>query len=147
MKIVSKMLKMETKREFEFINITDKIKDFVKKSEIKNGSILVFSKHTTLAVKINEFEPLLLKDIFGLTKRIAPTMIDYWHDKTELRKDTPIDEPRNARGHISNMVFETSQIIPVMDGKLILGKWQQVFAIETSGPRKREIIIQIIGKR
>ncbi|MBI5148681.1 YjbQ family protein [Candidatus Pacearchaeota archaeon] len=145
MKILNESINLKTRKEFEIINITDKIISSVRKSKIRQGFVNIFSRHTTLALKINENEKLLLKDMHDFLEKIAPKNKRYNHDKLELRHACLPNEPKNARGHIKNLVLETSQIIPINNHEICLGRWQNVFAIETSGPRKREIMIQIIG--
>ena len=85
--IHTKFIELKTKKEFEFIKITEKIKKIVKKAKIEEGFVNIFSKHTTLAIEINEYEKLLLKDMFGLMKRIAPEEGKYFHDIIKLSKN------------------------------------------------------------
>jgi secondary thiamine-phosphate synthase enzyme len=146
MKFYTGILKLKTEKELEFLNITDKIISIVKKSEIKKGFVQIFSKHTTLAIKINEFEELLIKDLEWLMKRISPEKKRYFHDIIRLRKNCPPDEPKNAKGHLRSMLLETSQTIPILKSEMQLGTYQKIFAIETSGPREREIIVQVFGE-
>ena len=80
-------------------------------------------------------------------KKIAPEEIKYFHDVIALRKNCPPNEPKNAAGHLRCMVLETSQMIPVINYEMQLGSYQEIFAIETSGPRERKIINQIVGYR
>lgn len=145
MNILTKIFNLKTQKEFEIIKITDKIKNFVKESKIKQGFINIYSKHTTLAIKINEYEKLLLNDFFSLMKDIAEENKDYHHDKTELRENCPADEPKNAKSHLRCFLLETSQTIPILNYEMQLGIYQDIFAVETSGPRKREIILQVCG--
>jgi secondary thiamine-phosphate synthase enzyme len=146
MKIKTEIFSIDTAKEFEILNITKKIREIFEKNKIKEGFVNIFSKHTTLAIKINEDEKLLMEDFDWLMKQIAPDEKKYFHDIIELRKNCPPDEPKNAAGHLRCMVLETSQMIPVIDSKLQLGQYQEIFAIETSGPRERKIIVQIVGE-
>lgn len=147
MEVYSETLEFETKNEFEFIDITSRIKEVFKKSGIKEGLIIIFSLHTTLAIKINEFEALLVKDFFKFLEMLTPKDKEYFHDRLELRKEISVNEPKNARGHIKNLILETSQTIPIFDSTISLGKWQSVFVVETSGPRKRKILVQVCGEK
>ena len=142
----TEILKLKTSKELEFIDITNKIKKIFSKIKIKEGFINIFSKHTTIAIEINEYEPQLLKDMEWLLKKIVPEKRKYFHDNSNLRKNCYLNEPANAKGHLRCMLMETFQIIPILNNKLQLGKYQQIFAIETFGPREREIIIQVIGE-
>jgi len=142
---MTKIQELETHKEFEIIKITDKIKDIVKQLKVKDGFVNIFSKHTTLAIKINEYEELLLKDLKDLMQRIAKENAEYNHDQIELRNCSK-NEPKNAKGHLRCFLLETSQMIPIFNYEMQLGIYQDIFAVETSGPRKREIIIQICGE-
>lgn len=145
MKIQTRIIRLQTQEELGFIDITDKIKKIVEDSEIKEGFVHVFSRHTTLAIKINENEKLLMKDFKWLMNKISPDTGNYFHDKIDLREHCPKNEPKNAKGHLRCMLMETSQQIPVFNKKMFLGKWQRIFVVETSGPRIRELIVQICG--
>jgi secondary thiamine-phosphate synthase enzyme len=146
MKYYTGILELKTGKELEFLNITEKIKQIVKKSGIQKGFVNLFSKHTTLAIKINEYEELLLKDLDWLMKRIAPEKKKFFHDIIQLRKNCPSDEPKNARGHLRSILLETSQTIPIMESEMQLGTYQQIFAVETSGPRERQILVNVFGE-
>ncbi|MBU1975933.1 MAG: secondary thiamine-phosphate synthase enzyme YjbQ [Nanoarchaeota archaeon] len=146
MRLHTEILKLDTNKELELINITDKIKDIVSCLPIKNGRVNLFSKHTTMSIKINEDEKFLLKDLQWLMTHIAPEDNEYEHDKIHLRPDCPANEPKNAKGHLRSMLMETSQMIPLLSNELQLGKYQSIFAVETSGPRAREIVVQVFGE-
>ena len=145
MKFITQILKLKTRKELDFINISNKILVIFKKLKIKNGFINIYSKHTTLAIIINEYEKFLLKDMRIFMEKLTSEKM-YFHDNIKLRKDCSPDEPENARGHLRCMLMEAFQTIPIINYKLQLGKYQQVIVIETSGPRTREIIIQILGE-
>jgi len=145
MKIHNEIIKLRIIHKLEFINITDKVKEILEKSNIKDGFVNIFSKHTTLGIKINEYEPLLLQDLKRFLEKIVPQKDNYFHDIIYLRKDCPFDEPKNAEGHLKCLFLESSQCVPVKDYQMNLGKWQNIIVIETSGPREREIVIQVIG--
>ncbi len=130
MKIKAKSLTIETNKELEFIDITDKILEIVKNKKIQQGFVNIYSRHTTLAIKINENESLLIKDFKWLMKHIIPEDKDYNHDKLHLRKDVPKNEKKNAKGHLRCMLMQTSQIIPIINGKLFLGKWQRILLLK-----------------
>jgi len=146
MKIYTQKIKLSTKKRLEIIDITDNLNKILKSSKINSGIMNVYSRHTTLAIKINENEELLLKDISHMLEEKIPKDKEYSHDKLELRKNCPRNEPKNADSHLKCLFLETSQTIPIIESKLDFGKWQSVLIIETSGPRDREITIQIIGE-
>ncbi len=145
MDLYKRILSLKTKTELELIDITDKIKKVVEKSKIKEGFVQVYSKHTTLGIKINEYEPQLLKDITQFFDTLVPQERDYHHDKFEFRTNIPPNEPKNAHSHLRTLLMETSQTIPISNYKIDFGVYQSVIAIETSGPRKRELVVSVYG--
>jgi secondary thiamine-phosphate synthase enzyme len=145
MPIINKLIEIETEPKITIYNITPQIQDFLVSTSIKNGQILVFSRHTTTALAINENEVRLLEDIKAFLQKLAPESDSYLHNDLHLR-DVPADEPINAHSHLMAMMLTTSEIIPVVDGKLALGTWQSVLFFELDGPRKRTVFVQISGE-
>lgn len=145
MPIINKLVEIETESKIKIYNITLQIKDFLASTSIKNGQVLVFSRHTTTALAINENEVRLLEDIKMFLQKLAPESDRYLHNDLHLR-DVPEDEPINAHSHLMAMMLTTSEIIPVVDSKLALGTWQSVLFFELDGPRKRTVFVQISGE-
>lgn len=145
MPIINKLIEIETEQKINIYNVTPQIQDFLASTSIKNGQILVFSRHTTTALAINENEVRLLEDIKMFLRKLAPESDRYLHNDLHLR-DVPEDEPINAHSHLMAMMLTTSEIIPVVDGKLALGTWQSVLFFELDGPRKRTVFVQISGE-
>jgi len=146
MKIEAHLLKIKTTVDLELINITKRIREIIEPIKVHNGFLNIFSKHTTLAIVVNEDEELLKKDVINFFQKISRSDKEYLHDNLELRKNCPKDEPKNASGHLKCILLQPSQQIPIIEGKLQLGTYQEIFAVETSGPREREIIVQVIGE-
>lgn len=147
MKIKNAVIKMKTAATLDFIDITDKIQQKIKKAGVKNGVINIQSLHTTMAVIVNEAEPLLIMDMKKLLKKLAPRTYKYMHDNFKIRTvHMHADENKNGHSHIQAMYLPTSTILNVSDNKLQLGQWQRVFAIELDCSRQRKIALQIIGK-
>jgi len=132
MVVKSFTIELNSQKRFQIIDITPHLFDFLQKSRIKEGQLLVFSKHTTLAIVINENESNLLEDLENFLEKILPFSNSYFH-------------PQNAASHLRQFLLGTSKTIPIEKSQLILGAWQRVFAIELDGPRKREILLQFIG--
>jgi secondary thiamine-phosphate synthase enzyme len=145
MPIINKLIEIETEPKINIHNITPQIQDFITSTSITNGQVLVFSRHTTTALAINEHEVRLLEDIKVFLQKLAPESDCYLHNDLHLR-DVPEDEPINAHSHLMAMMLTTSEIIPVVDGKLALGTWQSVLFFELDGPRKRTVFVQISGE-
>ena len=135
---------LNTNKKLEIIDITSKIQSIVSNSNLKNGLVHVFCKHTTASLMINEKEERLLEDIKEFIETTAPSAKKYKHDDLEKR-DCPIDEPINCHSHLKSLLFKTSETIPIKNGKLDLGRWQSLMFVELDGPRKnRKVAISII---
>ena len=106
---------------------------------------MIFSRHTTTALAINEDEQRLLEDIKVFLRKLAPEAERYLHNDLHLR-DVPEDEPINAHSHLMALMLNTSEVIPIVDGKLFLGTWQSILFFELDGSRKRAIFCQITGE-
>lgn len=145
MPITSEIVDIETDQNIGIYNVTSLLEKLLIKTGIKNGQILVFSRHTTTAVAINEYEERLLEDIKVYLQKLAPEADKYLHNDLHLRI-VPPDEPMNAHSHLIAMTLNNSEIIPIVDGKLGLGTWQSVLFIELDGPRKRTLLLQISGQ-
>lgn len=145
MPIINKVIEIQTEQGINIYNITPQIKDFLAYTKIKNGQVLVFSRHTTTALAINEDEERLLEDIKVFLRKLAPETDSYLHNDLHLRV-VPEDEPMNAHSHLMAMMLNTSEIIPVVEGQLGLGTWQSVLFFDLDGPRKRTVFLQVTGE-
>ena len=131
----------------EFIDITDWVAECVAESQIANGFVVVYSKHTTAAVKINENEPLLLDDMAGCLEKIFPRDHSYQHNNFEIRTvNMNENESPNGHAHLQHLLMGTSETVPVMDGQMQFGTYQSIFFIELDHPRPREVLVQIVGE-
>lgn len=136
MKIHSAELRISTEKTVEVANITGEVQAEVKKSGISTGVALVYAPHATGIIAITEDEEGLRKDILNFLEKLAPPRAGYFHNR--------IDE--NAHSHMLSLIAGCERAVPVRGGELSLGTWQAIFFIETDGPRKRKIIVQIIGE-
>ena len=124
-----------SKRE-ELIDITSKVKDIVKESNVKQGICALYTPHATGAIIINEnADPNLCDDVMDALKDLIPA--GKWrHDQID----------NNADAHIKASIIGSSATIPIKDSQLQLGTWQNIFMADLDGPRSnRRIIITIIG--
>ena len=145
MPIRNEIIELETEKGIGIYNITPQIEEILVATRIKSGQVLVFSRHTTTALAINENEERLLEDVKVHLRKLAPESETYLHNDLHLRV-VPPDEPMNAHSHLMSMMLSTSEIIPVIDGKLALGTWQSVLFFDLDGPRKRTVLVQISGE-
>ena len=147
MKVKNFSLKVDTKDAPQLIDITDWVKGCVTESHIMNGMVLVYSRHTTAAVKINENEPLLIEDMAEFLERIAPRDAYYRHNDFSIRTvNMTEDESPNGHAHLQHLMLGCSETIPLVDGKIPFGQWQSIFFIELDHPRPREVMVQILGE-
>ncbi len=127
-----------TSKKNEVKNLTQEVKKRVKKSDVEDGLCLLFAPHATGVLILNENERGIKKDYLKGLKEIAPENNDWDHDMID----------NNAHAHIKSAFVGTDRTIPISNGKLDLGRWQDIFFIETDGPRnRRRLIVKILGKR
>jgi len=146
MNVFNKTFALETKKQFQIIDITKEVLDALKQSKVKNGQIAIFCPHTTASVRINHFEPLLLQDVMKLMYRLAPIENNYAHDFFEIRTEIQAGERSNGHAHIKAFLLGSSETIPVMEGKSVLGFRQSVFFIELDGGRTRRFVVSVLGE-
>ena len=134
----------------EFIDITDDVFDCLDQSGLQSGFVVVYSKHTTAAIILQENEPLLLTDLANMLERCAPKKGHYYaHNDFSIRTVNMRDnEPPNGHAHCQHITLGSSETIPIIDGKPALGTYQRIFMVEldelTPNPH-REVIVQILG--
>ena len=147
MKTSTYHIQIDTKKAPEFVDITDKVDGFIKDSSIRNGFAVVYSKHTTAAIRINENEPLLLQDMEEFLSKLASREENYRHNDFSIRTvNMTDDECPNGHAHCQNLLLGSSENIPIIDGQLQFGKWQSIFFVELDMPRSREVLVQIVGE-
>ena len=131
-------IEIETGQSTELIDITGKVKEIVKSrsGNVNSGICVVFTKHTTSGIIINENEAGLKNDISALLNDLIPKGKGYLHDK--------IDD--NAHSHLRAVVLGSSVTIPIEKGGLALGTWQSIFFVECDGPRRREAYVTVIDE-
>lgn len=137
MKSTTEYFWFNTNKHREFINITDKVEKVLQKSGIKEGMILVSAMHITAGVYINDDEPGIIKDIEEWLEKLAPQGPDYCHHRTgEINGDS----------HLKNILMGHQVIVPVTEGRLDLGPWQQIFYAEFDGQRRKRLLIKAMGE-
>ena len=137
MKSHTEYLWFQTKRKREYINITRKVEETLAASGIAEGFVLVSAMHITASVYVNDAESGLIQDIDDWLERLAPTGPEYRHHRTG---------ESNGDAHLKNLLMHHQVMLPVTDGKLDLGPWQQVYYAEFDGKRRKRAIIKIIGE-
>lgn len=144
--IKSSRLRFATGQPTEFVDLTSRLREHIAATGLREGRLHLQSLHTTLAVTINENEPLLLADFEALLDRLAPRGAPYQHDDFANRIGILPDEPVNGHAHCRQLLLQPSVTVLVEGGQLVLGRWQSVFAVELDGPRSRELAVQVEGE-
>jgi secondary thiamine-phosphate synthase enzyme len=129
-------IEIETRQSTELIDITGKVKEIVKsrRSNVNSGICVVFTRHTTSGLIINENETGLKNDILAFLNELIPKGKGYLHDKID----------NNAHSHLRAVLLGSSVTIPMEKGGLTLGTWQSIFFVECDGPRRREVYVTVI---
>jgi secondary thiamine-phosphate synthase enzyme len=147
MKITNHIIKLKTAATLDFIDITEKVREKIKEAGVTNGVINIQSLHTTMAVIVNEAEPLLISDMKELLEKLAPRTYKYAHDNFEIRTVNMCDgECANGHSHNKAIHLPTSAMMNITGNDLQLGQWQRVFAVELDRSRPRQIALQIMGR-
>lgn len=145
-KVHSRSLSYQTNRRHEFIDITAEVAATARQSGVSQGQVLVFARHTTAGILINEHEPLLLGDLSRTLDRLADPQTAYQHDDLSVRTVNLVEnEPANGHSHCQNLAVGCSVTLPILAGEVALGRWQRVFLVELDGARARELVIQAWG--
>ncbi|HSB81112.1 MAG TPA: secondary thiamine-phosphate synthase enzyme YjbQ [Candidatus Methylomirabilis sp.] len=137
MKFHTQYLTFKTRRHREYVNITREVEAALETSGIREGMILVSAMHITAAVYVNDAEDGLIQDIDEWLERLAPTRPDYRHHRTG---------ESNGDAHLKNLLMHHQILIPVTQGKLDFGPWQQVYYAEFDGQRPKRVIIKVMGE-
>lgn len=125
---------VSSKERNEIIDINEKVEQIVAKSNVKEGICMVYVPHATCAVIINEnYDPNICLDLIDFLSEQIPQ--GKWrHDQVD----------GNADAHIKASIIGPSETIPIKDGKLMLGQWQDIMLADFDGPRERRVMVSII---
>lgn len=136
MKTYTDYLWFQTQKREEFLCITDRVAEIVATSAVTEGMALVSAMHITAAVYVNDLESGLIEDIKEWLRGLAPTK-DYRHHRTG---------EDNGEAHLKNLILHHQVILPITNGRLDLGPWQQVFYAEFDGQRRKRVVVKVIGE-
>jgi secondary thiamine-phosphate synthase enzyme len=138
MPVHSETLQVRTKGKGTY-EITDEVAKIVRQSEIANGTVTVFVRHTSCSLIVMEnAAPAARRDLEKFFERLVPEDGDYEHD------DEGADD---STSHIRMVLTRTSEVVPIADGKLQLGTWQGIFLFEhRRAPHHREIVVTVMGE-
>jgi len=137
LKFATEYLWFNTKKHREYINITHEVEKVVEKSGIREGMVLVSAMHITASIYINDAESGIIQDIDEWLQKLAPEGVNYHHHRTgEV----------NGDAHLKNLLMHHQVIVPITNGKLDLGPWQQIYYAEFDGQRRKRVIIKAMGE-
>ena len=148
----------KTQNGIAFTDLNNICNEMISKRGIKNGQIIVHSRHTTTAVTINEYEERLVDDARQFLLKLVPPLYPYLHNDLHVRfppdddrwkgtvEEWRAQEPLNAHCHLIAMLLGQSVTVPICDGKMTLGTWQSILFVELDGERERTVGIQVSGE-
>ncbi|MEJ2636462.1 MAG: secondary thiamine-phosphate synthase enzyme YjbQ [Calditrichia bacterium] len=137
MKFATEYVWFNTGKKREYINITDKVEEIVRKSGAQEGMVLVSAMHITAGVYVNDAESGLIQDIDEWLEKLAPFNPNYRHHRTG---------ETNGDAHLKSMLVHHEVIVPITEGRLDLGPWQQIYYAEFDGQRRKRLIIKVMGE-
>lgn len=145
-KACSDLVHLRTEERLQFIDLTELVRERVRRSGVVHGLVNVHTKHTTTALVVNENEPLLLSDFRDLVERWAPRSAPYRHNDLHARRcQVPLGERPNGDSHARALLLGMSVSLNITDGQIHLGEFQRVFLVELDGVRSRSVSILVLG--
>jgi secondary thiamine-phosphate synthase enzyme len=137
MKTATEYLWFNTRKQREYINITDRVQGVVRTSGIQEGMVLVSAMHITAGVYVNDAEDGLIQDIDDWLERLAPYNENYRHHRTG---------ETNGDAHLKSLMVHHEVIVPVTGGQLDIGPWQQIYYAEFDGQRRKRVVVKVMGE-
>ena len=137
MKSLTEYLWFHTRDLHDYINITEQVRDVVNRSGITEGFVLVSAMHITAGVYVNDAEPGLIADIEEWLEKLAPFRPDYKHHATG---------EANGDAHLKSLLIHHEVIVPVTQGRLDFGPWQQIYYAEFDGQRRKRVLVKAVGE-
>ena len=137
MKTFTKHLTINTRERISFVNITDKVREVVQESGVKEGIVLINPMHITASVFINDNESGLIQDFKEWLEKLAPQKKDYHHHQTG---------EDNGFAHLWRTIMGRETSIAITNGELDFGPWEAIFYGEFDGQRNKRILVKILGE-
>jgi secondary thiamine-phosphate synthase enzyme len=131
---VTGFFEVETGSHEQSIDVTERVKELVKRAGVERGSAQIMVLHSTAAIVVNETaDPNIGLDVLRALRELAPRGKDWLHDR--------IDD--NAHSHVKASLLGPSEVVPIADGELLLGSWQGIWLFEFDGPRTRRVAVHV----
>ena len=140
-RVASTIVKVHTDEREELCNLTSLVREFVKSSGVRTGSVMISSLHTTSAIFINEWQEALLHDVKAYLANAISKDVYYRHNDPAWSDC----DRHNADSHLRSTMLGISLALQIADGDVVLGEWQSVIMAEFDGPRDRSIRLQAMG--
>jgi len=137
MKSATEYLWFETDAKRDYTNVTDTVEAIVAKSGIQEGMALVSAMHITAGVYVNDAEAGIIEDIDTWLETLAPFDPDYQHHRTG---------ETNGDAHLKSLLIHHEVIVPITEGRLDLGPWQQIYYAEFDGRRRKRVVVKVLGE-
>jgi secondary thiamine-phosphate synthase enzyme len=137
MRFATEYLWFETSKQREYINITERVRDVLQRSGVREGMVLVSAMHITAGVYVNDAESGLIQDIDEWLEKVAPFDAHYRHHRTG---------ETNGDAHLKSLLIHHEVVVPVTAGELDFGPWQQIYYAEFDGRRRKRVIIKVMGE-
>ncbi len=137
MKTFTEYLWFETKKRKELVHITAVLQAILERSGIRDGMMLVTASHITAGILVNDNEEGLFEDIMEWLERLAPEDPSYRHHRTG---------EDNGDAHLKRILLHHQVILPVTEGRLDLGPWEQCFYAEFDGQRRKRVVVKVMGE-
>jgi secondary thiamine-phosphate synthase enzyme len=132
---------VQTDQRIELIDLTNRIMEFVRRFNIREGLVSLWSMHTTCALFINEFQTALLTDIKRFLEQMVARDAQWLHNDP----DHSDCDRMNADSHLRALLLGHSLTLQVSGGEVVLGQWQRILMAELDGPRARTLRVQVWG--
>lgn len=133
----SRTFALRTQEHHQIVDVTDNVREILRASGVREGQLAVYTPHATAAITINENDdPNIGVDLLRALSQLVKEHDGWLHDRVD----------NNAAAHIKSAIIGPSETVPVIDGQLSLGTWQNVFFVEFDGPRhERRVIVSIVS--
>lgn len=136
MKTTTEYLWFNTKAHREYVNISEQVEEIVARSGVQEGMALVSAMHITAGVYVNDAEDGLIQDIDEWLERLAPYNVHYRHHRTG---------ETNGDAHLKSLLLHHEVVVPITNGKLDFGPWQQIYYAEFDGQRRKRVVVKVMG--
>ena len=140
-RIQSRILDFITAERSQLLNVTERIKEIVRRSGITDGLVHLQSLHTTTGLALGEWQDALLEDFQNFMSAVVDRQSYYKHNDPAFSDC----ERKKADSHLKGSVFGQTLLLQVRNGSVLLGTWQSIILAEFDGPRSRSVAVQVSG--